>query len=142
MTTFDRAFAYLMREEGGYSLDPRDPGGETKFGISKRAYPDLDIKGLTLEQAKAIYERDYWLPLGCDSRPYREALPIFDCGVNQGLGRAREILGRVQAGPDFVARFQAERALHYAQLSTFQRFGRGWMRRLIRCALEANRDAP
>ena len=60
MSNFDRAFRFLIGEEGGYVNDPADPGGETKFGISKRAYPQLDIKSLTLDQAKAIYRRDYW----------------------------------------------------------------------------------
>lgn len=137
MTTFDRAFQFILREEGGYSSDPHDPGGETKWGISKRAYPHVDIKNLTLDEAKEIYRRDYWNVLGCDARPYREALPIFDCGVNQGVSRALSFLARTRSGPDFVARYQAERALHYASLSTFTRFGRGWMRRLIRCAIEA-----
>jgi lysozyme family protein len=64
--TFDEAFDVLIGHEGGYVNHPGDPGGETKFGISKRAYPALDIKALTLGQAKAIYRRDYWIPAGCD----------------------------------------------------------------------------
>ena len=62
--TFDDAFEALMAHEGGYANDPRDPGGETKYGISKRAYPAVDIRNLTLEAAKAIYKRDYWRPVG------------------------------------------------------------------------------
>ena len=52
--TFDEAFDTLIGHEGGYSNDPRDPGGETRYGISKRAYPDVNIATLTLEQAKFI----------------------------------------------------------------------------------------
>ena len=57
---FDVAFEKLIGHEGGYVNDARDPGGETKYGISKRAYPDEDIAGLTLERAKQIYRRDCW----------------------------------------------------------------------------------
>ena len=78
MSNFDRAFRFLIGEEGGYSADPHDPGGETKFGISKRAYPQLDIKSLTLDQAKAIYRRDYWDRLQLDARKYGPALVL--CG--------------------------------------------------------------
>ena len=57
MTEFvwDSAFDLLMLNEGGYVNNPNDPGGETKYGVSKKAYPDIDIENLTLEQAKKIY---------------------------------------------------------------------------------------
>lgn len=51
----------ILNHEGGYVNNPRDPGGETKFGISKATYPHLNIKSLTREQAKDIYYRDFWL---------------------------------------------------------------------------------
>lgn len=137
--SFERAFDHVVGEEGGYVNDPQDPGGETKYGISKRAYPGVDIKNLTLDVAKDIYRRDYWTPLRLDNRPYREALVIFDCAVNQGVARARSILDRIPPSADFVAQYQAERALHYAGLPTFGRFGRGWMRRLVRTAIEASK---
>lgn len=140
MSHFDRAFALLIGEEGGYVNDPADPGGETKYGISKRAYPAIDIKNLTLDQAKAIYKRDYWDRMGCDTRPWGPALVLFDCAVNQGVKRATQLLGQVATSSQpFIVAFQAERALHYASLPTFPRFGRGWMRRLLRTTLEASR---
>lgn len=139
MSNFDRAFEFVVGEEGGYVNDPRDPGGETKFGISKRAYPNEDIANLTLERAKALYEKDYWQAIKGDSRPWGQALCLFDCAVNQGVAKAKTIDSEMQHGADYVVRFQAERALHYAKLGTFGRFGRGWMRRLLRTALEAAR---
>jgi lysozyme family protein len=138
MSNFDRAFRFLIGEEGGYVNDPADPGGETKFGISKRAYPQLDIKSLTLDQAKAIYRRDYWDRLQLDARKYGPALVLFDCAVNQGVARAQALLSQVATSSQpFVIAFQAERALIYASLPTFARYGRGWMRRLLRTTLEA-----
>lgn len=62
MSEFHLAFNHLMKYEGGYVNDPDDPGGETKYGISKRSYPNLDIKNLTEEQAKSIYLREWWSP--------------------------------------------------------------------------------
>ena len=127
MSFFLNAFALVVGEEGGYSTNPADPGGETKWGISKRAYPDLDIAALTLEQAQGIYQRDYWEPLGCDAMPWSTALLVFDCGVNMGLSVARLLHASY---PDAV-QFQAERALRYASMVSFASFGRGWMRRLF-----------
>ena len=59
-SSFDLAIPIVLENEGGYVNDPADPGGETKYGISKRSYPALDIKNLTVEQATAIYLRDFW----------------------------------------------------------------------------------
>jgi len=58
--------------EGGYVFDPDDPGGMTKFGISKAAYPNLDIKALTRDGAVAIYFRDYWQKYNLDKLPLTE----------------------------------------------------------------------
>ena len=60
MSKFDACLAFTLSWEGGYVNNPADPGGETKYGISKRAYPKLDIANLTLEQARDIYYRDYY----------------------------------------------------------------------------------
>ena len=139
MSHFARAIAFILAEEGGLVDNPADPGGLTKYGISKRAYPTLDIAGLTVDQAKAIYRRDYWNPLGLDAiEKYGPALVLFDCAVNQGTKRAMQIKDKVSTSSQpFVVAFQAERALHYASLPTFATFGRGWMRRLIRGSMEA-----
>jgi lysozyme family protein len=66
MTAFDSTFDRLIGNEGGYSNDPADPGGETNWGISKRSYPNVDIKKLTKDGAKAIYLMDFWSPLSAD----------------------------------------------------------------------------
>jgi lysozyme family protein len=124
---FDAAFNIVVGIEAGYSNNPADPGGETKYGITKRQYPQIDIKNLTLDQAKAIYQRDYWSLCRCDELPWDMALVVFDCAVNQGPGTAE----RIHLLASTPIEFQAERALRYAQLPTFPTFGRGWMRRLF-----------
>ena len=70
--------------EGGYVNDPSDPGGETNFGISKAAYPELDIKTLTRDQAIAIYRRDYWIAPRIAELPDAVSGKVFDAGVNMG----------------------------------------------------------
>ena len=147
--TFDQAFAKLIDHEGGYVNDPRDPGGETKFGISKRAYPDVDIANLTLEQAKAIYLRDYWTRAQCDTLPPVVAFQVFDTAVNSGIGQAIRFLQRAVGVADdgvvgaltmaavrrldaesLAARFNGQRLEFMTKLSTWDTFGRGWARRI------------
>lgn len=60
MADFSQAVQLVIQREGGLVVDPNDPGGATKYGISKRAYPNLDIPALTQSQAAQIYHRDYW----------------------------------------------------------------------------------
>lgn len=91
---FDDAVKFVLSHEGGYVCDPHDSGGETCFGISKRAYPELDIKHLTLPQAKDIYRKDYWEKLGLGLFPDRLALVLFDTSVNAGRSQAVKILQR------------------------------------------------
>jgi len=86
------AIDFVLKMEGGYSQDPNDPGGETNFGISKRAYPSLDIKNLTVDVAKEIYLRDYWNICKCDELPSALAISVFDTAVNQGTGIAKRLL--------------------------------------------------
>ncbi len=93
--SFEYAFTVTASHEGGYVNAPYDPGGETKYGISKRSYPELDIPNLTLEQARCIYYRDYWLPLKLDEIKHtRIAAEIFDTAVNMGLKTATKIAQR------------------------------------------------
>ena len=92
---FNMAIIKVLANEGGYVNDPKDSGGVTKYGISKRSYPKLDIKNLTIEDAKAIYYRDFW-----EGQKYKEiksdqlSSKIFDLAVNVGISRAHMILQR------------------------------------------------
>lgn len=90
----DSIFSKVIGLEGGYVFDPDDPGGETQYGISKRAYPEVDIKNLTLSQARAIYERDYWQPLKLDNVAVAVAGEVFEQAVNLGVSQAIRHLQR------------------------------------------------
>jgi lysozyme family protein len=81
MADFQKAVGLTIVNEDGYVNDPRDPGGETNFGISKRSYPNIDIKTLTLAQAVAIYNRDFWNPLYASIKDQLVANSVFDLGV-------------------------------------------------------------
>ena len=146
---FDQAFEALIGHEGGYSNDSRDPGGETKYGISKRAFPGEDIPNLTLERAKEIYLKDYWGPAGCDTVPDGVKFDLFDMAVNSGVKAAiRTLQYAVKETPDGIlgpktlqavqsmpaarlkARFNGERLHFMTTLPSWVNFGKGWARRI------------
>ena len=91
---FTRAIARLLGDEGGYVDNPADPGGETKFGITKRQYPDLDIAALTRTDAVAIYYRDWWQRYRYSELPGPIAAKLFDLAVNIGPDHAVRCLQR------------------------------------------------
>ena len=153
---FDQAFERLIGHEGGYVNHPDDPGGETKFGITKRTYPLENIKGMTLERAKVLYLRDYWGPAGCDAVPDAIKFDLFDMAVNSGVVPAVRALQRaVGATPDgilgpktlqainsmpaprLVARLNGYRLDLMTDLKTWPVFGRGWAKRVAANLKEA-----
>ena len=128
----------------------------TKYGISAMSYPNLDIEHLSLEDAKIIYRTDYWNPMGCADVSYSKGLVIFDCAVNQGRRRsakfAQQVSGSIVDGiigkhsitsvqmmsnDSFVTKFLKLREEHYRSLSTFSRYGKGWLNRLEHVRNEA-----
>jgi lysozyme family protein len=96
------ALEFVLRHEGGLANDAVDKGGLTKFGISQRAYPDLDIASLTVEQACELYAADYWRPIQGDQLPYPIALAVFDtavnCGVRTAVKMLQELIGTTADG--------------------------------------------
>ena len=152
MARFDLAIEKTLKWEGGYSNDPADAGGETNWGISKRSYPDLDIKSLTRDEAIAIYLRDYWRYGDIIDQPLSEK--IFDMAVNLGPLQTHRLLQRTLGlpadgifGPQTLAKvnacdpdallleLRAITAEFYARLvlrnPSQERFLRGWMRRSV-----------
>ncbi len=139
---FYQAFDRLINNEGGYTPGTGDPGGETNWGISKRSYPDLDIKALTREDAKAIYLRDFWQRGQMDQYDGAIAFQVFDFAVNSGIETAVRYLQRAVgvaddghigpitvaaikalSVPHVLALFIAERLDFWRKLSTWPRFG-------------------
>lgn len=158
---FNTLFTRLIGNEGKYSDDKNDPGnwtggrvnvGELKgtmYGLAANTYPDLDLKNLTLEQAKEIYFRDWWLKLGADHLEFAITWQLWDTAINSGMGNAKRLLQRAarvaddgQVGPmtirsvnamdrnDLLLRFNAQRVRHYTSLSTFATQGKGWANRI------------
>lgn len=154
MDNFDICIAPVLRSEGGISNHPLDKGALTRFGISQRSYPKLDIAALTVEQAKALYRRDYWDANKCDQYPLPVAFEFFDCAVNCGASTATRILQRALnvaddgiIGPVTLAKLKAAdaqkvakcmlayRIKFYTKLSNWPTFGAGWVNRLANNAL-------
>jgi lysozyme family protein len=91
---FLAAVERVLADEGGYSSSPADPGGATKFGISARAHPGVDIATLTRDAAVNIYWREWWLPFGFAQLPAAIAAKTFDLSVNIGAAHAIQCLQR------------------------------------------------
>lgn len=154
LTVFDR----IIKTEGGYINDPRDPGGETKFGISKKQYPDLDIQNLTREQAKAIYYNDYWMKLRY-LKHIAVHYQVFDAYVSHGPHLAIQFLQRAVNvaddgiwGPisqsrydlteinDILLRYIGYRLQLISKLRQFNTYGAGWTARMVANLLYAAQD--
>ncbi len=152
-STWNQAIDFVLRMEGGLTDDPNDPGGLTNFGISKKAYPNLDIKNLTVDQAKEIYRRDYWEACKCDELAFPFDIAVFDTAVNQGTGKAKRILqitldvevdgivgditiaATFKATPGLIRKMLAERISDYVRLMVNNHnllvFARNWIYRVL-----------
>lgn len=92
---FDQAAEFTFSWEGGFADDPRDPGRQTKYGISAKTFPNVDVPNLTREDAKALYRKEFWERPRFDRLPDdRLAVKVFDTGVNMGTGAAAKLLQR------------------------------------------------
>jgi lysozyme family protein len=151
-----RCITVILNNEGGYVNHPHDPGTETNFGITKKRYPQLDIRNITRNQAIEIYFRDYWTKMNLTGI-YDEnlILHLFDMGVNAGIRTAIKMVQRVveaQAdgitGPetntlindyegDLVDIYKQERKKYYFTIARrrpdLQVFLSGWLNRIDRC---------
>jgi lysozyme family protein len=157
---FDVCFDRLLKpthEGEAYVNDPNDPGGETKYGISKRSYPRIDIKSLTRDDAKEIYRNDFWIPLR--GLPDSVLFQLFDFAVNSGIGNAIRGIQRAinvaddgHWGPysqsqaalisesDLLMRVIAERMRFMVKLKNFKHHGGGWMNRMAANLIYAAED--
>lgn len=150
MKRFEEVIDIIFEHEGGYVDDPDDSGGETKYGISKKSFPDLDIKNLSKEKAKEIYYANYWQEVDCDHVGKGLDLMLLDAAVNHGKSRAIKLLQKSvgakedgkfgpktlravkdQGTSETVQEFAATRMHFYGQNESFDKFGLGWARRLM-----------
>ena len=154
---YDKCLETILHHEGGYVNHPKDPGGETNLGVTKRVYEEFggtkNMKDLTVEDVAPIYKKGFWDKMKGDELPNGLDLCVFDFGVNAGPGRAAKYLqtmiGTVAdggIGPNTLAKlkeyvdehglaksidnYQEARQAYYEKLSTFATFGRGWTRRV------------
>ena len=125
------AIGRVLGREGGFVNDPNDRGGATNFGISSRAYPNIDVSKLTKDQAAAIYKRDYWDAINADSLPANVRELAFDAAVNHGVKWTKDALAASGGDP---AKFLQMRRDRYQSIvaadKTQAKFLDGWMNRL------------
>ena len=156
-SNYDKCLETILHHEGGYVNHPKDPGGETNLGVTKRVYEEWggtkDMKDLTVEDVAPIYKKNYWNRVKGDDLPSGLDLCVFDFGVNAGTGRSAKYLQRMIGtvadggiGPNTlkaldnyvesegleqtIRNFQEARQKYYESLKTFETFGRGWTRRV------------
>ena len=154
---YQKCLETILHHEGGYVNHPKDPGGETNLGVTKRVYEEhggtKDMKDLLVEDVAPIYKKGYWDKMKGDDLPGGLDLCVFDFGVNAGPGRAAKFLQQMIGttvdggiGPNTLAKveeyvrengeaesvekYQSMRQKYYEQLSTFATFGKGWTRRV------------
>ena len=165
---FDDAFKLVVGHEGGFTDDAKDTGNctsgkvgvgklnGTKYGISAAAYPTLDIKNITLDHAKEIYKRDYWLKYHCEKVPSDARFSYFDALVNSGPGgktrqgaviwlqkalgvTADGIIGNKTIaalndanGAKLAMMFNGYRLMFLTQLNSWGVYGKGWAARVAK----------
>lgn len=146
---WNKAFEMVIGNEGGYVNNPNDKGGETKYGISKKQYPHVDIPNLTLEQARDIYYKDYWTRYKCDCLPDALSVVLFDSVVNSNAKRMIKILQQCLGVPSdgiignqtigacnrlplkkIINEFLDKRLDYLTSLKDWKHFGKGWSNRI------------
>ena len=153
---FEQCMGWLLEHEGGYVNHPSDPGGETNLGVTRAVYEqyagrqvmDGEMEGLTHDDVYPIYKENYWNRVRGDDLPSGADFCTFDWAVNSGVSRAAKALQRIVSveqdggiGPmtlqavlevepaDIIDQMHYMREGFYRSLSTFDTFGRGWLRR-------------
>jgi len=126
---FEKSLAFVLKWEGGYSYDPDDPGGETNFGIDKRSHPNVDIKNLTLEEAREIYKNEYWFNCKCQNKEWPLDIIVFDTAVNMGSKRAGVFYQENSSWQDYLF----ARIKYYLKISgnTNNKYLKGWLNRVM-----------
>ena len=154
---FDKSFALVLKSEGGFVNNPKDPGGMTNLGVTKknweafvkRTADEKEMRALTADAVKPFYKANYWDAEHCDDLPTGLDYAVFDFAVNAGVGRAAKILQRALGVPedghigpvtmgqikaasaaDLLEKFSNNKKEFYKALPTFADFGKGWLSRV------------
>lgn len=136
---FELIMAVILKHEGGYVNDPDDLGGETKYGITKRNYPNLDIKNLTRAEAIEIYKRDFYIPLKiAEFTNMNLALNYMDMAVNAGKKNAKELMDMAKIrqeknGGALLQHYKDLRKEYYQRIAEYRnnkKYLKGWLSRV------------
>lgn len=165
---FDNCLARVLVSEGGYVNNPKDPGGMTNLGCTKKVWEafvghpvsEADMRALTPDMVAPLYRRKYWDAVSGDQLPAGLDYAIFDMAINSGPGRAAKLLqqtvgvtadGAIGPGTLFavtatpvqslIAKYSAARLQFLESLPTWADFGKGWGNRVAKVQAEATRLA-
>ena len=154
---WQKSLNLVLQSEGGYSDDPKDPGGRTNLGVTQsvweswvgRASNEKEMRNLSIEDVTPLYKRKYWDACDCDLLPDGLDYLVFDFAVNAGVGRSvktlqscvdatmdgqigKNTLGAVSTFPVevLIFKFSDEKVRFYKSLPTFSEFGKGWLERV------------
>lgn len=169
---WNRAISEVLASEGGYSNNPKDPGGPTNKGVTLatfRAYVSPagtidELKALTDDQAAIVFRRQYWDAVMGSHLPDGVDYAVFDEAVNSGPGRAARDLQRLvgvkvdgaigditlkavdKLTPAVLINQFCDARLKFLRgLDTYPTFGKGWESRVDkvrRVALSMISQAP
>jgi len=152
---FKKCLELVLKSEGGWVNNPKDPGGETNLGVTKKVWEEWvghevkTMKDLTPEDVAPMYQAKYFMACYANQLPVGIDYMAFDAAVNMGPGRAvkllQECLGCVPDGTigprtmqlidqkkpeDIVDLYSKRKTSFYESLATFATFGKGWLKRV------------
>ena len=163
---FDQCLAAVLHHEGGFVNHPKDPGGMTNLGVTKRVWEEWvghevdekDMRALTPEVVGSMYRKKYWNKVCGDDLPTGLDMAVFDLAVNSGPGRAAKMLQKVLGVPEdgmigpktlekaasidvgkLVEDYNAQRLTFLQALPTWETFGKGWGRRVAEVSKDAEK---
>jgi lysozyme family protein len=157
INNYEYSLAQVLKSEGGYVNNPKDPGGETNMGVTKAAWSTWlkrtilpgEMAQLTHADIIPFYKALYWDKSYCNQLPTGIDYMVFDASVNMGVGQSIRLLQRSLGcvpdgviGPNtmkaindadvktLIDKFSAQKEMFYKSLATFSVFGKGWLRRV------------
>ena len=162
---FDHSLDLVLKSEGGFVNNPKDPGGMTNLGVTANTWASFkgrntnekEMRSLTRDDVAPLYEKKYWDACKCDDLPSGVDYLVFDFAVNSGPGRSVKILQKALGLPEdgavgpvtiqtidvmdkteLIARFSDAKKQFYESLPTFATFGNGWLKRVDEARVNAS----